>query len=86
MGSIIKRGIVFSIGTVSNAVLFLFHSRVVLELLSVAESIGGTGPATDALNLLPVALQLAMGGLQIGLVLYFVGGIGEERAAGRPMP
>lgn len=84
---IFRRGIVFSIGTVSNAILFLFHSRVVLEVLAIAEEIAGEGPATDALNMLPVAMQLAMGGIQLVLVLYLVGGLGQERAAARrPMP
>jgi len=84
---VIKRGIVFSIGTVSNAILFLFHSRVLLEILAVAKDLGGyAGPASGAFDLLPTAIQLALGALQLGLILYFVGGIGEEKAtARRPM-
>lgn len=84
---VVSRGIVFSIGTVSNAILFLFHSRVLLPLLDTGNDIVGTGPATGALTLLPAAMQLGMGILQIGLIVYFVGGIGEERSSSRrPMP
>jgi len=85
--SVLQRGIVFTIGTFSNAILFLFHSRVILEIIATAEELFGTGPATPALNLLPMAIQLAIGGLQLGLILYFIGGLGEERASDRrPMP
>lgn len=85
--SVLSRGIIFSFGTVSNAILFLVHSRVVLFLLDIGEGIVGTGPATGALNLLPAAMQLGMGILQIGLIVYFIGGIGEEKASSRrPMP
>ena len=85
---VIKRGIVFSVGTVSNAILFLFHSRVILEVLSVAGDLGArAGPASGAFDLLPTAIQLAIGGFQLGLILYFIGGLGQERAASRrPMP
>lgn len=82
MASIIKRGVVFTVGTVSNAILFLFHSRVILEVLAVADNMA-SGPASTAFNILPVAMQLAMGGLQIGLILYFIGGLGQERTAER---
>jgi len=81
--SVIKRGIVFSVGTVANAILFLFHSRVLMEVLSVGRDVAGTGPATPAFDLLPVAMQLAMGGLQIGLILYLIGALGQERSATR---
>lgn len=81
--SVITRGIVFAIGTTANAILFLFHSRVLLEVLAIGEEVAGTGPATGAFNLLPMAMQLAMGGLQVGLILYFIGGLGEERTATR---
>lgn len=80
--SIIKRGVIFTVGTVSNAILFLFHSRVVLEVLDVATAFPA-GPATDALNLIPSAIQLAIGGLQLGLILYFIGGLSQERTASR---
>jgi hypothetical protein len=79
---ILTRGIVFTVGTISNAMLFLFHSRVVLEILSVAESFP-SGPASSAFNILPMAIQLAIGGLQVGLILYFIGGLGQERTAER---
>lgn len=81
--SVLKRGIIFAIGTVSNAILFIFHSRVLLEVLATGQEIAGTGPATGALNLLPTAMQVAMGLLQIGLIVYFVGGLGQERSATR---
>jgi hypothetical protein len=80
--SVIRRGVVFTVGTVSNAILFLFHSRVLLEVVSISNQFA-SGPATSAINLLPVAMQLAMGGLQVGLILYFIGGIGQERAESR---
>lgn len=80
---VIGRGIVFVAGTVANAILFLFHSRVLLEVLAIADQIAGTGPATGALNTLPLAMQLAMGIFEIGLILYLVGGLGEERTATR---
>lgn len=81
--SVIQRGIVFSIGTVANAVIFIFHSRVVLEIIAIGTNVAGTGPATSAFNLLPMAMQLAMGGLQLGLILYFLGGLGQERTITR---
>lgn len=80
MGAL-KRGIIFFAGTLSNGLLFLFHSRVVLEVLDYA----GQGPATGAMNMLPDAMVLAMGGLQIGLIVYLLGGFGKERAATRRM-
>lgn len=79
---IMKRGVIFTIGTISNAILFLFHSRVILEVLSIADTFP-KGPATDALNLIPPAIQLAIGGLQLGLILYFIGGLSQERTATR---
>lgn len=81
--SVIRRGIVFVAGTTANVLLFLVLSRGVLEIIAIGESVAGTGPATPALNLLPVAFQLGLGGLQVGLILYFIGGLGEERAASR---
>jgi hypothetical protein len=85
--SVLRRGVIFTIGTVSNAILFIFHSRVLLEVLAQGNEIAGTGPATGAMELLPVAMQLAMGILQIGLIVYLLGGLGEERAAQqRPLP
>lgn len=81
---IIGRGIIFSIGTFSNAMIFLFHSRVILEILAVAKDLGMyAGPASGAFDLLPLAIQLAIGGFQVGLILFFLGGLGEERAARR---
>ncbi len=85
---VLNRGVVFTIGTISNAIVFLFHSRVLMEVLDVAKDFGWSGgPATGALQLLPVAMQLAMGVFQLGLILYFLGGLGQERAsATRSMP
>ncbi len=82
---IIQRGIIFSGGTLANAVLFLFHSRVVLEVQSVAQTFP-TGPATPAINMLPDAIMLAIGALQLGLIAYFLGGLGEERSTIRRAP
>lgn len=84
---LMQRGVVFAIGTFSNAVLFLFLSRALLPLLETGQSIAGDGPATAALNNLPIAIQLAMGLLQLGLIAYLLGGLGEERASQRrPLP
>lgn len=80
---LLQRAVIFAIGTVSNAILFLFHSRVLLEVLAVGRNVAGQGPATGAFDLLPIAMQLAMGGFQIGLILYFIGGLGEERTTTR---
>ncbi len=82
MSSIIQRGIIFFGGTLANAVLFLFHSRVVLEVISVSESFP-SGPATSAINLLPDVIMLAIAGIQLGLVAYLLGGLGQERTATR---
>jgi Na+-transporting NADH:ubiquinone oxidoreductase subunit NqrB len=76
---VIQRGIIFSIGTVANGIIFIFLSRVVLPLVNT----GPTGPATQAMQLLPAAMQLAIGGLQVGLIFYFISGLGEERATQR---
>lgn len=84
---LMQRGVIFTIGTVSNAILFLFLSRVLLPLLATGESIAGEGPATAALTNLPIAIQVAMGVLQLGLIAYLLGGLGEERSTQRrPMP
>jgi hypothetical protein len=80
--SVIQRGIIFTFGTISNAILFLFHSRVIMEIVDVANGFAD-GPAMGAINLLPAAIQLAIGGIQIGLILYFIGGLGQERTADR---
>lgn len=82
MSSIISRGIVFFGGTLANAVLFLFHSRVVLEIMDVADGFA-QGPATPAINMLPDVIMLAIAGIQLGLVAYFLGGLGEERTVTR---
>lgn len=83
---IVRRGIVFMFGTFTNAILFLFHSRVVLEVVETANSFG-QGPASGAINLLPDVMQLAIGAIQVILIIYLLGGLGEERAANRrPMP
>jgi len=79
---VIQRSIVFFALTFSNAILFLFHSRVLLEIVSIANSFA-SGPGTSAINLLPVALQLAMGGIQLVAIVYLLGGLSEERAAQR---
>jgi len=76
---VIQRGIIFFAGTIANGITFIFLSRVVLPLVNT----GPAGPATTAMNLLPAAMQLAIGGLQVGLIFYLLGGLGEERAAQR---
>jgi len=76
---VIQRGVIFLAGTIANGILFIFLSRVVLPIVNY----GPTGPATQAMQLLPVAIQLAIGGLEVGLIFYFISGLGEERAAQR---
>lgn len=79
---LIQRGVIFFGGTVANAIIFIFLSRVVLPLISY----GPEGPATGAMNLLPVAMQLAIGVFQLGLIVYLVGGLGQQRSnQRRPM-
>lgn len=80
--SIIKRGFVFSAITISNAILFLFFSRVVLPIIDVSEGFA-QGPATQAINLLPAAIQLAIGAIQIGVTLYFLAGLQQQRTVNR---
>lgn len=84
---LIGRGVVFTVGTFSNAILFLVLSRVVLPLIATGTAIAGQGPATGAIELIPTAIKLAIGVIEIGLIGYFLGGLGEERTASRrPMP
>lgn len=80
--SVLRRGLVFIAGTIGNAILFLVYSRGVLEVLSIAEQFPD-GPATDALNLLPPAMQLAIGAIQIILIVYLVGGLQDQRTVQR---
>ena len=80
---VVERSFVFLAITGGNAILFLFHSRVLLEVLAVGNEIAGTGPATDALNLLPQAMQLAMGGIQLIAIVYLLGGLGSQRSSER---
>jgi len=75
------RGVVFTTLTIANAVLFVVSSRGVLTIIDMANTRVGSGPATPAFDLLPVALQLAMGIVQLGLIVYLITGIGEERTA-----
>lgn len=81
---LIQRGVIFFAGTIANAVLFVVLSRIIIPYFSDGSAFGiPPGPATDALNLLPTALQLVIGALQLGFILYFIGGLGEERSAAR---
>lgn len=80
--SIMQRGVIFAFGTVSNAILFVFHSRVILTILDMATNFG-TGPATDALNLIPTVMPLAIGGIQAILVVYLLGGLQDQRSVQR---
>lgn len=85
---LIQRGVIFFGGTISNAVLFVALSRIIMPYFADGgEFYTAGGPASDALSLLPTAMQLVIGAFQVGLILYFVAGIGEERTADRrPMP
>ena len=78
--SIIGRGVVFSGLTLSNLVLFVFHSRVVLEIVEISQSFS-SGPATGAINLLPQALVLAMLIIQVIATAYLLGAFSQQRTA-----
>ena len=85
--ALIGRIVVFFAGTIGNGILFLFFSRAVLLIIAIGEEVAGTGPGTAALNNLPIAMQLAIGGIQLVLIIYLLGGLGEERSTQRrPMP
>jgi hypothetical protein len=79
---VIDRVFVFAIGTTGNAILFMFHSRVLLELVGFVNG-RGEGPATDAINLLPTTVQIAIGIIQVVLVAYLLGAFAEERTVTR---
>lgn len=81
--SLIRRLPVFMALIVADAILFLFYSRVLLEVLATGEEIAGTGPATSSMNLLPAAMQLVMGIILVGAFGYLLGGISSERTAVR---
>lgn len=76
---VVQRGAIFVFGTIGNAILFVMLSRAVLPIINF----GPSGPADQAFSLLPTAIQLVIGALEVGLIVYFVGGIGEERTATR---
>jgi len=76
---VVQRGAIFVFGTIGNAILFVMLSRAVLPIINF----GPSGPADQAFSLLPTAIQLVIGALEVGLIVYVVGGIGEERAATR---
>lgn len=80
--SIIRRGIVFVAGTISNAILYIIHSRAVLEVLDIANTFP-SGPATAALDMIPTAMVLAIGGIQAILVVYLLGGLQDQRTVRR---
>lgn len=81
--SLINRAVIFSIGTISNAVLFIILSRVVLLINDTGAQLTAQGPATDAITLVPTAMMLAIGMIQLGLVAYLLGGLSEERTVAR---
>jgi len=76
---VVQRGAIFMFGTIGNAILFVMLSRAVLPIINF----GPAGPADTAFNLLPTALQLVIGAIEVGLIVYFVAGIGEERTVNR---
>jgi len=80
--SVLNRALVFVSGTVGNAVLFLFHSRVLLEVVATANALS-TGPGTAAIELLPTAVMIAIGGIQVILIAYLLGAFSEQRTATR---
>lgn len=80
--SVIQRGIVFAFITFSNAILFLFHSRVILEIVRVANEMG-EGPATGAINLIPQAIMIGIAIIQVAAIAYFLGAFSEERTVTR---
>lgn len=78
--SVVRRGVVFFGGTIANAILFIFHSRVLLSVTDIANSFP-SGPATPAIELLPQAVMGAILIIQVGLIAYFLGAFGEQRTA-----
>lgn len=76
--STIGRSRVFFGGTLVNAILFVFYSRVVLTVMDVVNGFG-TGPATPAISMIPQAVVVAMLGLQVGVTAYFLGAFGQQR-------
>jgi hypothetical protein len=80
--SLSSRGRVFFAGTLVNAVLFVFYSRVVLTVTGLVNDFG-TGPATPAIEMIPQAVVVAMLALQIGVTGYFLGAFGQQRKAQR---
>jgi hypothetical protein len=76
---VVRRGGIFVFGTIGNAILFVVLSRVVLPIINY----GPSGPADAAFNTLPTAIQLVIGAIEVGLIIYFVGGLGQQRTASR---
>ncbi|MFB6201309.1 MAG: hypothetical protein ABEI98_04790 [Halorhabdus sp.] len=76
---VVQRGAIFVFGTIGNAILFVILSRAVLPIINY----GPSGPADTAFSLLPTALQLVIGALEVGLIVYFAGGLGQERTVNR---
>jgi len=54
----------------------------VLEIMSVANGFP-EGPATAAINMLPDVIMLAIAAIQLGLIGYLLGGLGQERSVTR---
>lgn len=76
---VVQRGAIFVFGTIGNAILFVMLSRAILPIINY----GPSGPADTAFNLLPTALQLVIGAIEVGLIVYFAGGLGQQRTAAR---
>lgn len=85
---VLQRMIIFTIGTFTNGILVLFLTRAVLPFYADAQSLTASGPATSAMNLVPQAMTLAIGVIQVGLLVYLLGGLGTERTVSsrRGMP
>lgn len=80
---VISRGIIFFAGTISNAIIFIFMTRIILPIINMGQNIAGTGPASGALQLLPTVMMLTIGIFELGLIMYFIGGLGQEKTAVR---
>jgi len=79
---LIQRGVIAMRLIVAAGVVFLVFSRGVLPIMSNDPG----GPATAALDLIPVAMQIGLAVLLLGAVVYLLFGIGQERTRTRRRP
>jgi hypothetical protein len=76
---VLDRMTIFVGGTIANGILLLIQVRVILPFYAEGQALTPTGPATGALGLVPQAITIAIGLIQIGLIVYLIGGLGSEK-------